>query len=116
MRVLILEDDPFISMDLQGILEEEGHQVVGTFASVDAARPHVNRGLDYALLDIDVAGGKSFTIAEELQDLCIPFAFVSASPRSDIPAAFQVVNFISKPYDEKAILRSVGAGHRMLPQ
>jgi DNA-binding response OmpR family regulator len=108
VRVLILEDDPFIAMDLQGILESEGHHVVGAVASVGDARPHLADGLDYALLDVDVADGKSFAIAEELQDRCIPFAFVSASRPSDVPRLLQDVDFIPKPYEEEAILRSVG--------
>jgi DNA-binding response OmpR family regulator len=108
MRVLILEDDPFIAMDLQGILEGDGHDVVGAVPSVGAARAHLSDGLDYALLDVDVADGKSFAIAEELQERRIPFCFVSASLHSDIPRLLQDVLFIAKPYDEAAIRRSVG--------
>ena len=111
MRVLILEDDPFIAMDLQGILEGDGHDVVGAVPSVDAARAHLSDGLDSALLDVDVADGKSFAIAQELQERCIPFCFVSASLHSDIPQLLQDVQFIAKPYDEAAIRRSVGDCH-----
>ena len=109
MRVLILEDDPFIAMDLQGILESDGHCVVGAVASVGDARAHMTDQLDYALLDVDVADGKSFAIAEELQDRCIPFAFVSGSRPSELPAPLREADFIAKPYDEAVILRSVGA-------
>lgn len=108
MRVLILEDDPFIAMDLQDILEADGHQVVGAVGSVADARPHVSEALDYALLDVDVADGKSFSIAQELQDRHIPFSFVSASRPADLPKPLQAADFIPKPYQETTILRSVG--------
>ncbi|KAB0267649.1 response regulator [Microvirga brassicacearum] len=107
MRVLILEDDPFIAMDLQYILEGDGHQVVGAVTSAGDARAHLSEDLDYALLDVDVADGKSFAIAEELRDRRIPFAFVSASPPSDIPEPLRAMDFIPKPYEEATILRSV---------
>ena len=112
MRVLILEDDPLIAMDLQDILEGEGHDVVGAVASVGDARTHVAAGVDYALLDVDVADGKSFAIAEEHQVRSIPFAFVSGSHPSELPELLQNADFIAKPYDERAILRSLDDGCR----
>ena len=108
MRVLILEDDPWIAMDLQDIVESEGHQVIGAFGSVCDARAHLSEALDYALLDVDVSDGKSFAIAQELRERDIPFAFVSASAPSDVPETLQFVSFIPKPYDETEILRSLG--------
>jgi len=107
VRILVLEDDPFIAFDLQAILEGEGHEVVGLFDSLDEAYEHLEDGFDYALLDIDVIGGKSFALASHLVERHIPFSFVSASRPADLPQSLQQVSFIPKPFEERAILRSI---------
>jgi DNA-binding LytR/AlgR family response regulator len=43
MRILILEDDPFIALDLEAIVEGQGHEVVGTFDSLADARAELAR-------------------------------------------------------------------------
>lgn len=109
MRILILEDDPFIALDLQAIVENAGHEVVGVFASLAEARAHLADAFDFALLDIDVVDGKSFEIASSLLERHIPFAFVSASQRSDLPVHLRGASFIPKPYQEETIVRSLQA-------
>jgi DNA-binding response OmpR family regulator len=107
MRVLILEDDPFIALDLRAIVEGDGHEVVGAFDSIAEATEHLADGFDYALLDIDVTDGKSFTLAAELMERRIPFAFVSASRPSEVPSHLKKASFIAKPFEERAVLRSI---------
>jgi DNA-binding response OmpR family regulator len=107
MRILVLEDDPFIAGDLQAILEGEGHEVVGVFSSLSGASENLGADIDYALLDIDVVGGKSFGIASTLAEKRIPFAFVSASHPADIPHSLREFAFIPKPFEERAILQSI---------
>ncbi len=111
MRVLILEDDPFIALDLQGIVEGEGHEVVGVHRSLAEARKRLSEAFEFALLDIDVLDGKSFELASALNDRKIPFAFVSASNRNELPAKFRDAHFVAKPYSESAIVRLFPVGH-----
>lgn len=107
VRVLILEDDPLIALDLQSILEDEGHSVVGVCDTLAEARRHLTDEFDFALLDVDLTDGKSFEVASALHDRHIPFAFVSASVRSEVPGHLRDVSFIAKPYQEAAIVRSI---------
>ena len=115
MRILILEDDPMIALDLQAILEAEGHEVPDALSSLSEAYPRPCPGFDCALLDVDVVGGKSFGVAEALIERQIPFVFVSASKPCDLPRPLQQAAFIAKPYDEQALRDSVGdiAGNRL---
>ena len=112
MRVFILEDDAFIALDLQAIVESGGHEVVGVHASLAQARDHLAEAFDFAFLDIDLPDGKSFGIAEALKERLIPFAFVSGSRRSELPAALRDVCFIPKPYAESAVLQCLPRPHR----
>ncbi|NIX76145.1 response regulator [Microvirga sp. c23x22] len=107
VRVLILEDDPLIALDLQAILENDGHEVVSVCDSLAEARGHLEDGFDCALLDIDLVDGKSFGVATVLMERHIPFAFVSASHPGEVPDTLRVASFIAKPFEEEAILRSL---------
>lgn len=108
LRVMILEDDPLIAFDLQCIVEDAGHEVVTVCASRRDGLAGIERGIDFALLDVDVHDGKSFPVAEALRARAIPFAFVSGSHRGELPAALTGSRFIAKPYAEAAILGALG--------
>ncbi len=80
-RILIVEDDPFIAMDIEAaVLDDLGH---GTeVIVVDSLRDAQNLAeddVDCALLDVDVVGGKTFDVALKLRARGTPFAFVSGS-------------------------------------
>jgi DNA-binding response OmpR family regulator len=113
MRILILEDDPLIALDLQAIVEGQGHEVVGAFDSLAEARDHLSDAFDFALLDIDLVDGKSFGLAMDLLERRIPFAFVSASRPSELPTGLRNARFIPKPFEENAIVRTIPAERAM---
>lgn len=104
VRILILEDDPFIALDLAQIVETMGHEIVEVCNCIAAARRQVDNRVDFALLDIDVRDGKSFAVATALEERGIPFAFVSGSCPEDLPVGLRGANFIPKPFSEAAIL------------
>jgi DNA-binding NtrC family response regulator len=107
VRILILEDDPLIALDLAAIVEDAGHEVIGLFDSLAEARRHLEEDIEFALLDVDVSDGKSFEIASALSDRAIPFAFVSGSTHGDLPSHLREASFISKPFQESTIVRSL---------
>lgn len=107
MRILILEDDLLTAMDLQLLVEEGGHDVVGPCGSLAAARLAVREGFDFAFLDVDLPDGKSFEIAKLLEASGVPFCFVSGSTRHELPESLRGADFIAKPYQHAAIRRSL---------
>ena len=107
VRVLILENNPLIAFDLQTIVEGEGHHVVGVCDTLVEARRHLSDEFDFAILDVDLFDGKSFEVASALHERHIPFAFVSASSRSEVPPHLRDVHFIPKPFREAAIVHSI---------
>ena len=107
MRILILEDDPLIALDLQMILEAAGHEVVEICESLSMISNRTGRCFDFALLDVDLPDGKSYGVASLLTEKQIPFAFVSASLESDRPENLRHAPFVAKPYHSAAIVNSV---------
>src|ERR1700680_4095506 len=76
--VLIVEDDPIIALDFEDTILGFGVKTVRTAASVVKALEMIAaRAPDFALLDVGLVHEKSFAIAERLEALKIPFAFVT---------------------------------------
>lgn len=83
--ILIIEDDPFISMDLEDIFESEGYEVLGPFAEVDAGLKILKeRTPDVAMLDFNLGQETSIPLARELHSKNIPYAFLSGQIKSVI--------------------------------
>src|SRR5437016_13051206 len=76
--VLIVEDDPIIALDFEDTLLGFGVKAVRTAANVAKALDMIaDRPPEFALLDVNLIREKSFAVAERLEALKIPFAFVT---------------------------------------
>ena len=97
--VLIVEDDPIIALDYEDTLLGFGVKTVRAAGSVARALGMIDeRAPDFALLDVGLVREKSFAIAERLDALGIPFAFVTGyGAEVKLPAAFVQKARLSKP-------------------
>ncbi|WP_207461506.1 PAS domain S-box protein [Azospirillum sp. SYSU D00513] len=112
LRILVVEDDGLIALEVEHILGELGHRLVGpvTTAQEGLALARTEE-LDAALLDVSVADGFVFPVAEELSRRGLPFLFVTAYGRDVIPADFAAVPIVRKPFrkqDLRVGLRRLG--------
>lgn len=106
-RILIVEDDMFVALDLETIVAQQSEAEVLAVNSVSAAE-RVAGDVDMAILDIDVADGTTYELARALHRRRTPFIFVSASRREDVPGELNTAPFVAKPYDPAVIVREVG--------
>ena len=109
--VLIVEDDPIIALDFEDTILGFGVKAVRCAGSVAHALMMIDERLpDFALLDVGLAREKSFKVAERLEALNIPFAFVTGYGADvRLPAVFADRPRLPKPYSTdalKALLRS----------
>jgi DNA-binding NtrC family response regulator len=105
-RILIVEDDPMVALDLEEIVLglADGMVQVAMAASVrEAQRALATTSFDAALLDIDVLDGKTFDLAVSLHQRGMPFAFISGSRPDELPPELHAVPFVPKPYDPAEI-------------
>ena len=82
LRVLIVEDEFFISLDTKALLEALGHTVVGIAVSADQAVDAAERDRpDVVLMDIRLVGSRDgIEAAKEIQVRCgIGSIFVTAN-------------------------------------
>lgn len=82
-RVLVVEDEYLIALDLTDHLEQAGAIILGPVSSVSEALDilgTLDRLPDVASLDLKLADGTSIRIAEELDRLGVPFIFATGTP------------------------------------
>src|SRR5882724_5775359 len=86
--VLIVEDDPIIALDFEDTLLGFGVKNVRIAGNVARALAMIaEQQPDFALLDVSLIREKSFAVAERLEALKIPYAFVTGYG-ARLPAAF----------------------------
>lgn len=81
IRILIIEDEAVLAMDLSDLLEEEGYSVVGTANNGrKALRFHQQHRIDLALCDISIKGDWDGiqTVEYLLAERPIPIVFLTA--------------------------------------
>lgn len=98
-RILVVEDEFLIALDIAGVLEQAGHEVVGPFSRVSEALHAVGaEKLHGALLDAHLAGEPVGRVADALSARNIPFAFVSGYGPEQLPAAYRHAPLVRKPF------------------
>jgi CheY-like chemotaxis protein len=113
LRILICEDESLIALGLCAIVEDAGHVVCGTCATVmEAVTAAITSLPDLVLMDVMLRGGEDGIAAalEIRQRLDIPCLFMSAV---DVPAArkrmeaARPLGFIAKPYRPADLLQQL---------
>lgn len=99
-RVLVVEDEALLALELQLAFEDEGATVIGPALSLMKALEVVThaREIDVALLDVDLAGEDVYPIAELLLQRGVPFLFHTGhGSRSQLTQLFPGAITLMKP-------------------
>lgn len=99
-RILVVEDEPLLAMDIIDLIEQNNGIVLSHettldrgIAAFEQARP------DACILNIRLGREMVYDLADRLLAAGIPFIFASSEPRKHIPARFASVPLHSKPID-----------------
>ncbi|HKQ37011.1 MAG TPA: response regulator [Verrucomicrobiae bacterium] len=112
-RILIVEDDERIARALAVRLTAAGYETSMAHDGLAGFRAAVVEKPDLVLLDISLAAGDGFTVAERIQNNIprpIPVIFLTASKRPEFRQRAQslgAVGFFEKPFEANALLRAV---------
>lgn len=115
LRVMVVEDEMLLALDLEDMLLEAGHLVVGQAADMPQAlalAASVEGQVDVAIMDINLARGSNGieTAAELRRCWNIPCLFVSGNldeRTRELAAPWRPLGFVGKPYSEREVLTSL---------
>jgi CheY-like chemotaxis protein len=116
LRILILEDESLIAMDVEQLCRDHGASDI--IVKPDLTGLESDKALDsfdVAIVDLMLSGGvSSRPFAERLRDLKRPFLFTTGFADAEVTGAFPGIQAISKPYAGADLVRAiaVAAGRR----
>lgn len=110
-RVLIIEDEPIIAMDIEAIVQELGHEVVGIAVTrVEAVALARAAAPGLVLADIQLADDSSGidAVADILTELKLPVIFITAFPERLLTGDRPEPTFlITKPFQERTLKAAI---------
>ena len=98
-RVLVVEDEFLIALDLSETLRDLGYRVEGPYANWDHALIAIDQEMpDFAVLDVMTGAGEVFPLADVLDDAGVPIIFHSGhvTPQ-DVQERYPKAQACSKP-------------------
>jgi len=112
-NVLIVEDEFLVALQLEDILTDAGHKVIGIVS--DLASMHaVGEPPEVALVDLNLRDGPSGpTIARQLAErFGTAIVYVTANPAQIGRPAPTAVGVVHKPFSQNAILAAISLATR----
>jgi two-component sensor histidine kinase/CheY-like chemotaxis protein len=107
-RLLVVEDEPLVALDIVGALEGGGAEMVESAGTAKEALNIIdNTSLDAALLDGNLRGHPVDEIAAALAARNIPFLFVTGYGSGSLPKAFAKTAMLSKPFSQEQLVAAV---------
>ncbi len=107
MRILVVEDEFLVALEIRNILEDLGHDVVGTAPDSQRARLLADRGVDIALVDLNLRDGPTgVEVGADLARQGVTVLFMTANPAQlgqGVPGA---VGVIAKPVENREMMQA----------
>lgn len=109
LRILVAEDEFVTAFDLCDTFEEAGYEVEGPHAGISSAMLACQKEKpDLALIDVELADGLSYELAQKLLEDNVPV--ILHSDRADVPeiaARFPGATMLAKPCPPAKLLQTV---------
>lgn len=109
-RILIIEDEALVAMELRFVLEDLGYEVAGSAADARAARNLVRETeVDLALVDIHLSDGPTgIDLGREIAaEQGVTVLYMTANPGMVRDGVAGTIGVLSKPTDERAVQTAV---------
>lgn len=107
-RLLVVEDEYMIAVELAHALEEMGAEVIGPAGSVEDALDLLGDDdgrLDAAVLDVNLRDERVYPVADALRARGVPFVFATGYDAGAIPPAYAATPRCEKPVDRGQLVR-----------
>ena len=113
LRILIVEDEPLIALDLEtGIIDHQG-VVVGPANTIIGALRLIDDGdVHGAIIDLRLKDGSALPVAERLSAAGTPFVIHSGQADVMLAGAWPNVPVIGKPAPTEAVIAALSAAIR----
>jgi CheY-like chemotaxis protein len=118
-RVLVVEDEMMVLMNIEGALADLGCAAISVAATADDALALLEaEHFDVAMLDVNLGGQTSYRVADALARRSIPFVFSTGYGEHGLESRFGDRPVLQKPYSDAdlaaALARLLTASNAMI--
>ncbi|MDW6024584.1 response regulator [Mesorhizobium sp. BAC0120] len=107
-RVLVVEDEYLIALDIGEALENAGAQVVGPAGTIIKAATLVREnGFDIAVVDVALQDGDAYPVVDALQAADIPVLFLTGYERSGLRREYRTLPHLTKPFQYTDFIKTL---------
>lgn len=108
LRILILEDEGLIALDLATFLERHGHKVVGPAATcLNALKLLQSQDVDVGILDLILKDETCEIVADQLDAKEIPWLLLTGIDFPSLPKRLKNVPSFARPIVKDQILAEI---------
>lgn len=108
LRVLVVEDEPLIGMDIEDAVVGLGHEVVGPISELNEALDLATiAALGCAILDINIVGGNSYPVADMLLKRGLPVLLLSSYRAETLPVRLHQEPRLPKPFTSAQLVEEI---------
>ena len=112
-RILVVEDEYLIAMEVEDVLRDLGAEVIGPFARLEPALRAAHREeLHGAVLDVRLDGETVEEVAAALVSRGVPVLLTTGYEGAQLPPVLQHLPRLRKPFDERALRDMVEQAYR----
>ena len=108
-KILIVEDEMLVACEVEAVLSDLGHQVVGIAPDLDTAMKLATQPIDLALVDLNLRDG--LTGPEIGKRLCelgnVAVLFLTANPRILGDGIAGAIGVLTNPTDEATVKSAI---------
>jgi DNA-binding response OmpR family regulator len=105
--ILVVEDEPLISIDVQGALKGAGASVMAATDATDAVRLVASTKLAAAVLDVDLGDLDCWVVCRLLERAKVPFVFYTGYTQSEVFKDWPDAPVLAKPATHERIVVAV---------
>ncbi len=114
LKILVLEDESLIAMDVEQLCRDYGAVHVAVVPSLEEIAEIPD--FDAAIVDVMLGGVSTFAFAAKLKEAGTPFVFASGyTDDAEVATLFPGVAMVAKPYSGKDLIEAVAAACGRVP-
>ena len=107
-RILIVEDNFVMALDLSLMVEDLGGAVVGPVGRLDEGMSLARSNeLDGAILDVNLDGSNTFPLADGLLAANVPVIFATGYDMKMLPDRFAQTPKLGKPFNARSVEKAI---------
>ena len=110
LRILLVEDEMLVAMNMEDMLLDLGHELAGVASRLAPALELAREAaFDAAILDVNLAGERSFPVAALLAGRGIPFLFATGYGIGGVDPEWRDRPVLQKPFRQNELAAAIAA-------